>query len=107
MAKQTVVTLIDDIDGGVADQTVTFSLNGQAYEIDLNSKNTQKLQAALEPWIAAGRRVGRAAQARRSSSTSGTDPRAVRAWAASNKVVVPARGRIPAAVIDQFKAASH
>ncbi|MBV9484735.1 MAG: Lsr2 family protein [Frankiaceae bacterium] len=107
MAKQTVVTLIDDIDGGPADETVTFAHRGQSYEIDLSAKNADKLQAALAPWIAAGRKSGRTGSSRRSSSASGIDPKAVRAWATSKKIAVPARGRIPTAVIDQFRAAGH
>ena len=35
------------------------------------------------------------------------EPKAVRAWAASNKIEIPARGRIPAAVIEQYRAAGN
>lgn len=38
MARQETVTLTDDIDGGKADETVTFGLDGASYEIDLHSK---------------------------------------------------------------------
>jgi len=33
------------------------------YEIDLSTKNANKLRAAFEPWIEAGRRVGDGAEA--------------------------------------------
>ena len=39
MAKRTVVVLEDDLDGGPADETVTFALDGVSYEIDLSSSN--------------------------------------------------------------------
>ena len=45
---------------------VAFTLDGVTYEIDLSTKNANKLRAAFEPWIEAGRRVG----GRRRSSTS-------------------------------------
>ena len=39
MASRTITTLTDDIDGGDADETVTFSFKGTQYEIDLSKKN--------------------------------------------------------------------
>jgi hypothetical protein len=34
---------------------VAFTLDGVTYEIDLSTKNANKLRAAFEPWIEAGR----------------------------------------------------
>ncbi len=39
MAQQKSVTLIDDLDGGKAAETITFGLDGASYEIDLSKKN--------------------------------------------------------------------
>ena len=36
MAKTVIVKLTDDIDGGDAEETVYFSLDGKSYEIDVN-----------------------------------------------------------------------
>ncbi len=47
MAQKVQVVLIDDIDGGDADETVTFALDGVTYEIDLNDR--QRGQAARRP----------------------------------------------------------
>ena len=59
MAKKVTVTLVDDFDGeGAADETVEFALDGVSYEIDLSSKNAQKLRNDLKQWVEAGRRVG-------------------------------------------------
>ena len=59
MAKKVTVSFVDDLDGKTAaDETVAFTLDGVAYEIDLSTKNAKKLRAALQPWIEAGRRVG-------------------------------------------------
>jgi hypothetical protein len=107
--------LQDDLDGSEANETITFGLDGLTYEIDLNERNAAKLRKALEPYVGAGRRVGgnRARQRAagrgggRSRSRSDVDPAAVRAWAASNKIKVSPRGRISAAVIEQYRAAGN
>jgi hypothetical protein len=109
--KQTVTQLIDDIDGGKAEETVSFALDGTNYEIDLGKKNAAKLRSVMQDYTAHaravhnGRRRGRGR--RTSAGFSGVDPKAVRAWAASNKIQVSERGRIPATVIDQYRAAGN
>ena len=109
VAQRTTVELVDDIDGTVLSkgegETVSFSIDGKSYEIDLGRKNASRLRGALERYMAAARKT--------SSSTSRTrgsrdyDPKAVRRWAESNKVTIPARGRIPASVLDQYRAAGN
>ncbi|MEU0092949.1 Lsr2 family protein, partial [Kribbella sp. NPDC006257] len=47
MAQRVQVVLEDDLDGGKADETVTFGLDGSTYEIDLSKKNAAKLRDAL------------------------------------------------------------
>ena len=58
MAKTLIVKLSDDIDGGDADETVRFGLDGKAYEIDLSAANAAKLRGALQPFIDRGRSSG-------------------------------------------------
>ncbi|MEV6244628.1 Lsr2 family protein [Streptomyces sp. NPDC051742] len=113
MAQRVVVTYSDDMDGGEAAETVAFGLDGKMYEIDLNAANAEKLRKALAPYLTAGRKItGRAATGRNPSVETYThtslapDPAAVRAWAQSNKMEVPARGRIPKRVYEAFRAAS-
>ena len=55
MAKTVIVKLTDDIDGGDADETVQFALDGKSYEIDLSAANATKLRDALRPYIEKGR----------------------------------------------------
>jgi hypothetical protein len=55
MAKTVIVKLIDDIDGGDADETVHFALDGKSYEVDLSSANASKLREAFRPYIEKGR----------------------------------------------------
>ena len=107
MAQRVVVQKTDDIDGSEATQTVTFALEGVTYEIDLNDAHAEELRTAIKTYASAGRRVGGRATAAAAKSSSGYDPKAVRAWAAGHKVEIPARGRIPAAVIEQYRAAGN
>lgn len=58
MAQTVIVKLTDDVDGGEADETVSFSLDGRAYEIDLNKKNSTALRKALQPYVEKGRSAG-------------------------------------------------
>ncbi|MFJ9622678.1 Lsr2 family protein [Streptomyces sp. NPDC101181] len=109
MAQRVVVTLSDDIDGGQAAETVTFALDGKTYEIDLNPANAKKLRKALAPYMAAGRKQTKAAKHGRTPAAFqhtalAPDPAAVRAWARSHRMEVPARGRIPKKVYEAFQA---
>ena len=58
MAKTVIVKLTDDIDGGDAEETVQFSLDGKSYEIDVNSSNAARVRAAFTPFIEKGRASG-------------------------------------------------
>ena len=55
MAKTVIVKLTDDMDGGDADETVHFALDGKSYEVDLSSANASKLREAFRPYIEKGR----------------------------------------------------
>ena len=107
MAQKTLVVLEDDIDGGEADVTVKFSLEGVSYEIDLSAKNANKLRDDFAKYVAAGRRVGgRAARGRVGSRGAGRNRSAqVREWARSQGLKVSDRGRIPADIVNQYDAA--
>ncbi|MGY4541274.1 hypothetical protein ACVWY0_001183 [Arthrobacter sp. UYNi723] len=47
MATKATVILIDDLDGGAADETVTFALDGAGHEIDLSAANAAALRSLL------------------------------------------------------------
>ena len=55
MARIAHVTLVDDIDGSPASETVFFALGGRHYDIDLSAENAAKLRAGLGPFVAAVR----------------------------------------------------
>ncbi len=116
MAQKINVTLVDDIDGGEAAETVEFALDGTRYEIDLSAGNAQALRDAFAPFVAAARRAGRGASA---PSSSGSGRRArrgstsmdrsqvqhIRQWARDNGIKVSERGRIGADVLEKYQAA--
>lgn len=112
MAQKVQVILVDDIDGGEATETVSFSLDGTSYEIDLSEDNATKLREVFAPYVGQARRAGRVAapaRARRTaaprSGGSGTDNGAIRAWAKENGHSVSERGRISGEVREAYERA--
>ena len=108
MAQKIQTLFIDDIDGSEAEGTVRFGLDGTEYEIDLNAEHAAKLRAALARYVEASRRVPgarRPARSVRRGSASGLDSTEVRDWAKSQGIEVKDRGRIPAELVVNFKAA--
>ncbi|MEU6389950.1 Lsr2 family protein [Streptomyces sp. NPDC046939] len=111
MAQKVEVLLIDDLDGGEADETLTFALDGKTYEIDLKAKNADKLRKALQPFVGAGRKVGRTTSAgnrgRASAAAGGnSDTAKIRAWAKENGHDINDRGRVPASIREAYEAAN-
>ncbi|MEV6419069.1 Lsr2 family protein [Streptomyces sp. NPDC051662] len=114
MAQQVKILLLDDIDGGEADETVTFGLDGRTYEIDLTGKNADKLREVLEPFVKSGRRTGgRAAAGIRGRGAvkparAEGEPSAeeYRKWATDNGFTVSTRGRVPAGIKEAYAAAN-
>jgi len=101
--------LIDDLDESEGAETITYTVNGQDYEIDLSEENAQRFYDVLGPYIEKSRRVERQSapasrrDGRRRSSRSGRDdiPQ-IRAWAEANGHEVSARGRVKREVIDAY-----
>jgi hypothetical protein len=106
MARQIITVLTDDLDGGDADRTVEFGLDGVSYTIDLSEKNAGKLRKSLEPYLAvaakAGRSTGRGGAAGPSRVSSRETNQAIREWAAKNGWAVSERGRIPSSVVEAY-----
>jgi nucleoid-associated protein Lsr2 len=104
MSRRTVVELTDDLEGGKADETVTFALDSKSYEIDLSRRNAAKLRKELERYIAAARITGRST---RKWTAQDTDSVAIRKWAEANGIAVNKRGRIPQDIVAMFREAGH
>lgn len=110
MAQQVTVQLVDDMDGSEASETVTFAVDGISYEIDLSEKNAGKFRKALDPFMEKARRTGKVkgrASRVHVAGSSGEPGKAakVREWAATAGIDVPAKGRVPASVMEQYDAA--
>ncbi|WP_441245452.1 histone-like nucleoid-structuring protein Lsr2 [Kitasatospora sp. McL0602] len=115
MAQRVQVILEDDLDGGSADETVTFALDGVAYEIDLTSDNAEKLRGLLTPYVDKGRKQsGRLTSARRTTAGRGAarsaagaaDTAKIRSWAKENGYEVNDRGRVPSTVREAYERAN-
>jgi hypothetical protein len=109
MAQRTTVTMIDDVDGSEAAETVTFGLDGRVYEIDLSEKNAIALRRALERFVASARKSGGRAAAKGSAGYTGSgasreELQAMRKWAIENGYKVALRGRISQAIQDAYSA---
>ena len=110
MAKQVITLLTDDLDGGEADRTVEFGLDGVNYTIDLSEKNAAKLRKALDPYLSVATRVGRSGGSpltRRSPApstgrASRDQNQAIREWATKNGYEVSERGRIPSSIVEAY-----
>ena len=109
MAQKIQTLFIDDIDGGDADGTVRFSLDGTDYEIDLSTKHNEELRSALRSYIDHARKVGgsarKGAPARVGRKSSAADTVAIRAWARENGYEIKDRGRVPADLVAKYRAA--
>ncbi|MEU3355908.1 Lsr2 family protein [Streptomyces sp. NPDC037389] len=111
MAQKVQVLLVDDLDGGEADETVTFALDGKSYEIDLTTGNADKLREALADYVKAARRTGGRASAARGKGRVATavgspDTAKIRAWAKENGYNVNDRGRVPAEIREAYEKAN-
>ena len=108
MAQKTIVVLEDDIDGGVAEETVRFALDGTEYVIDLSARNAAGLRDAFAPWVGAARRpsrTGRAASAPARARRGSVGSSEIRSWGKINGFTVSERGRISAELQQAYDAA--
>lgn len=115
MSTHTTVTILDDLDQTPGATTVSFAINGQTYEIDLNDKNQKALEDALDPFIAVARRAprqtttakpthGSAGVSRGPSlaTTKGYQVEEIRAWAKAQGMDVSERGRVANAIVEKY-----
>lgn len=114
MAQQVVTKLVDDITGEAIEdgkgRTVTFSVEGISYELDLADKQAKKFDEAMDYYITHARKIG--GRARRGTATQRTsggrskeDLAAIREWLTSQGHEVSSRGRIKQEFIDLYDAA--
>src|SRR5699024_4214619 len=107
MAQKVKVYLIDDIDGGDAEETITFGIDGSMYEIDLSADNATKLRDAIDSFDQEARKdTSKPARSRRGSRNAPRRERSagIRAWAKAAGKPVNERGRILAASVAEYEA---
>lgn len=108
MAQKVEVTLVDDLDGGQADETIAFGLDGTQYVIDLTSKNAKQLRDSLAKYIDAARRDKGAQLTGRTGgrkAPAGPNTSDVREWAKAQGHEVSERGRVSKALVVKFQEA--
>ena len=113
VARREIVVLEDDLDGGTADETVKFGLDGALYEIDLSKENAAKLRDSFAVYISGARKAGRGgvviggrSASRGSAAADREQNKAIRAWAKRKGKTISGRGRIPQGIVDEYHAAA-
>jgi Lsr2 len=111
VARHQIIKLIDDLDGGEAQETVKFGLDGRDYEIDLSNKNATRLRNLMAAYVEKGAKVdsrrtvtlgGRTARGRGSAATEREQNKAIREWAIRRGLPVAPRGRIKQDVVELY-----
>ena len=109
MAQKIQTMFIDDIDGGAAEGTVRFALDGTDYEIDLSGEHSDELHTALRKYVDHARKVGaRARRTARGGSRRGSgaiDTARVREWAKAEGYDIKDRGRVPGELVAKYQEA--
>lgn len=112
MAQKIQTLFIDDIDGGAAEGTVRFALDGTEYEIDLNAKHSEELRSALGKYVNHARKVGSTRRAGRAAGRAGRgagsalNTTEIRNWAREQGYDIKDRGRVPADLVAKYQAAT-
>jgi hypothetical protein len=111
MAQKVKVTVVCDLphDGEVEGQeTVQFSFDGSAYEIDLCPKHTKELREKVGQYADHARKasagVGGGRRRRARSGPGRERSGEIRAWAKQRGYKVSERGRISATIIAEYEA---
>ncbi len=114
MATQIIKKLLDDLDGGDADDTINFAMDGITYKIDLSHKNASEFRELMAKYQEAAERTGRVGSppslrttsaASYSTATNAANRELnnkIRTWAGANGYELSDRGRIPQYIQDAY-----
>ena len=72
MAKKVLIELVSDLDGGPADETVRFGMDGTTYEIDLSAEDARALRRAFKQYVRAARKAPAAGRAKPAQAPAST-----------------------------------
>jgi hypothetical protein len=110
MSQKVQVLILDDLHLAAdpesdvpAQETVSFSLDGIDYEIDLTARNATVFREELEPYRSAARKISGQKQRRRPAPAS--PDLKIRAWARDRGYKINDRGRIPGPIRKDYEAA--
>lgn len=106
MAQKVKIILIDDLDGGEADETVRFGLDGVQYEMDLSATHAKDLRDAMAPYVGAARRDSQS-KPRQAAPARNQEAAQIREWAKANGYNVSSRGRVNSEIIEAYRAAQR
>jgi hypothetical protein len=113
--KKTVITKIDDLTGKEYEEgeTITFTFQGRAYEIDLSKRNAADFEKKMARYMENGRKVSTPGRTHRAPKGDGRRVKhdkeyvhTVRTWAKENGFEVSDRGRVPLSVYEAFEKAN-
>lgn len=91
--------------GAPTGETVTFALDGITYEIDLSTKNAEKLRGDLGKYIDVARKLAGSRTPRRGGKTRlGPDAATIKAWATPKASTTPPGADFPKSLIEAFEA---
>lgn len=106
MARKVITQLTSDLSGVEADETVTFSIDGSFYRIDLTTDEAREFRDHLTNYSTKGERVSKrnaVKQIRPASSSAKREERShIRSWARSNGYEIGDRGRISKEISDAY-----
>jgi hypothetical protein len=102
MAQRRLIQIFDDLEGGPADETVMFALDGKSYAIDLSAANAAQMRVKLAPFVEVARRTNGRPSGRSVTRSLAGRRQEVREWASSQGIVIAGRGRIPQSVLAAF-----
>ena len=116
MAQKVQVLLVCDLHDGEEEgtETIAFSLDGAAYEVDVCDAHAAELRDAFAPFVGQARRAGRsaapaarrrAAGAAKGAASSPDRVAAIRDWGRKNGHKVSERGRLSASLVEAYDAA--
>ncbi|MCA1223263.1 histone-like nucleoid-structuring protein Lsr2 [Streptomyces sp. 8L] len=100
MARIEMVSLVDDLDGSEAIETIPFSIEGVDYLIELNRKNSAEMRNMPRWYIKAGRLI--TSTPRHPALNCHTEAWNIRKWAWRNGISIGTRGRIPEQIKDLY-----
>lgn len=119
MAQRILTVLTCDLHDKDVDavESVAFSVQGTSYEMDLCESHLKKFNDGLAAFTAGARTGGHAVRGsrrtrrtprRRTSGSAGvgSETRVIREWAVSNGHAISAKGRIPAHIVEQYRASN-